>query len=63
MPYQFRVDGRRSGPVRQWWEDAAQDAVNAGYGTWKRGGRAVSLSDSAGAEIVRIEASDPSDKR
>ncbi len=58
--YQFQVD-RRPGPspVRNRWEVAAQDAVDAGYAHWSTNWRGqqliLHLSSEAGAEIVRIE--------
>lgn len=53
--YQFQVDGRPAGPLRLKWAHAAEDAVKAGYGTWKRRWQSVALSDNAGAEIARVE--------
>jgi hypothetical protein len=29
--FQFQIDGRAAGPVRQSWEGAAQDAISAGF--------------------------------
>lgn len=55
MKYQFRVDGRPAAPIRKTWQEAAQDAVNAGYAIWGRGNSKIHLSDTAGAEIVRIK--------
>lgn len=54
MRYQFQVDGREAGPVREQWHEAAQDAVAAGYGVWTGFGE-VKLDDSQGAEIARVE--------
>lgn len=44
--FQFQVDGRRAGPVRDKWHDAAQDAVNAGMAQWTAPDR-ISLDDQA----------------
>lgn len=52
--YQFRLDGRPAAPVRDYWHDAARDAVSAGYGSWRYHKQAVSLDDTQGAEIVRL---------
>lgn len=32
--WQFQIDGRPAGPIRNCWMDAAQDAVNDGYAEW-----------------------------
>ena len=51
--YQFQVDGRGFGaPIRDKWEDAAQDAVNAGYASWSRDRRAIRVGDQAA--VARI---------
>jgi hypothetical protein len=35
MKYQFQIDGRAFGsPLRETWQEAAQDAVNKGYASW-----------------------------
>lgn len=52
--FQFRVDGRAFGsPLRDRWEDAAQDAVNAGYAQWKERGYSITYDPSGGGEIMR----------
>ncbi len=53
MKYQFQIDNRSAGRIRDEWVDAAQDAVGAGYATWK-GRESVYLDDSQGASIARI---------
>ena len=52
--YQFCIDGRPAGRVRKEWRDAAQDAVNAGYGHWNVPGVEVVLASNEGAEIDRL---------
>jgi hypothetical protein len=56
MGWQFQVDGRPAGIVRDSWQRAAQDLVNDGYGTWYRGG----IATDGQAAVVRVEA--PADK-
>lgn len=52
--YQFQIDGRGFGaPFRREWHEAAQDAVNAGYGVWSVIGQEIKLDDQA--EIARVE--------
>lgn len=53
MYYQFQVDGRPSGPRRNRWIDAAQDAVNDGYATWASEDE-IRLEATQGAAIARI---------
>jgi hypothetical protein len=54
--FQFQVDCRPAGPIRLKWKHAAQDAVDAGYGSWKGLGRtAVKLDSTQGAAVARIE--------
>jgi hypothetical protein len=53
--FQFQIDGRPAGPVRQSWEDAARDAVSAGFAARApdyRLNSAITWSGSGGA-IVR----------
>ena len=55
MMYQFQIDGRGfNSPIRDKWEHAAQDAVNAGYAVWV-GPMEIMLDESNGAEIARID--------
>ncbi len=55
MKYQFQIDGRAFGaPIRDKWEDAAQDAVSAGYGFWVQDNDIVKLDTNNGATILRI---------
>lgn len=54
MKYQFQVDFRPAAPVRKTWEQAAQDAVNAGYATWQSSD-SVRLASNEGASIERLE--------
>ena len=51
MGWQFQIDGRRAGPVRDSWQRAAQDAVNDGYAKWLRSG--VAIDDQAA--IVQVD--------
>lgn len=55
--YQFQIDGRAIAiPKRKTWREAAQDAVDAGYGIWKiysNGVRYVKLDQQA--EIVEVK--------
>jgi len=55
MEYRFKIDGRPFGPIRKEWYDAAQDAVDAGYATWREHNSSVTLNDAQGAEIERID--------
>lgn len=50
--YVFTVDGRAAGPVRDSWDDAAQDAVNAGYALRGRHGGAVFDTSGGAIELV-----------
>ena len=53
IKYQFQVDGRGFGsPIRDLWEDAAQDLVNAGYGHWI-GPEEIKMNEQA--SIARIK--------
>jgi len=52
MKYQFSVDNRPAGPVRDLWELAAGDAVAMGYAAWTGNG-GVSLDEQAA--IRRID--------
>lgn len=54
MKFQFQIDGRRIGPIRDRWVDAAQDAVNAGYASWGKRHKTVYLDDSQGATIEKV---------
>jgi hypothetical protein len=59
--YQFCVDGRPIGPVRDSWLAAARDAVTSGMGVWsvdRQHNQVVKLDDSLGAEIVRVDRTD-----
>jgi hypothetical protein len=58
MRYQFQIDGRPAAPLRSKWEDAAWDAVEAGYGTWKNPD-AVILDSNQGATIERFNNANP----
>lgn len=52
--YQFQIDGRGFGAaIRNTWEEAAADAVAAGYATWV-GPNQIKLDSQQGAEIARI---------
>lgn len=51
MRYQFQIDGRAAGPVREDWEQAANDAIQEGYAVW-RDHFSIKLSDEA--NIARI---------
>ena len=56
MRYQFLIDGRAFGSkIRRTWQEAAQDAVNAGYASWKDRGASVRLNADQGAEIARYD--------
>jgi len=56
MRYQFLIDGRAFGSkVRGTWAEAAQDAVNAGYASWKDHGASIRLNTDQGAEIARYD--------
>jgi hypothetical protein len=53
--FQFQIDDRPAGPVRQSWEEAAQDAIFAGFAAQApdyRLNSAIIWSDGGGA-IVR----------
>lgn len=50
--YQFQIDNRAAGPIRDTWEDAARDAVNGGYAIWVPEG--IKIDSSQGAEIARL---------
>lgn len=51
MRYQFQVDHRPAGPVRDRWEDAAGDAIIDGYARWLT---PVSIAIDPQASIARI---------
>ena len=53
MMYQFFVDGRAAGPMRRIWEEAAWDAVNAGYAIWIDHGE-IKIDTNMGASIERV---------
>jgi len=52
LMFQFRLDNRAAGPIRSTWEDAAHDAVHAGYGVWVDPD-SVNLDETQGATIER----------
>lgn len=52
MRYQFQIDNRPAAPIRKTWEQAAQDAVSAGYAVWV-GYDSIKLDDTQGASIAR----------
>lgn len=54
MKYCFTLDGRKAMPERDTWEDAAKDAVSAGYASWKKDGKTLMLDTSQGAAIEEI---------
>lgn len=57
--FQFRVDGRAGVyPVRDTWDEAAQDAVSAGYASFNRYRTEVAFDATAGGEIARITTAD-----
>lgn len=52
--FQFQIDNRAIGLVRDTYAEAAQDAVDAGYASWgtdRQGRRTVFLNDALGAAI------------
>lgn len=50
--YRFSTDTAPEGwPVRDTWEEAAEDCVGAGYGTWHHDKREMVLDDYDGAKI------------
>jgi len=51
--YQFQIDGRPAGSIRDHWKEAASDAINAGYAT-PAGGDHVALHGQAA--IVTLSA-------
>ena len=63
--FQFQIDSRPAGPVRENWEEAAQDAVSAGFAvraadyrpnsaiTWSGNGGAIVRSDP-NAQTVKV---------
>lgn len=53
MKYQFQIDNRPAGPIRDEWVDAARDAVQAGYAEW-HDERAVQFDTSQGGAIARL---------
>lgn len=54
MKYQFYIDLRPAGPLRDDWIAAAQDAVNAGYAVWISEDQ-IKLDRTQGASIERID--------
>lgn len=52
--YQFQVDGRGGGPIRNLWENAAHDAVADGYAHWVSDTE-IKINSDQGAAIARIE--------
>jgi hypothetical protein len=52
MKFQFQIDGRRAGPLRDAWVDAAHDAVSNGYASWR--GHELALDETQGAAIARL---------
>lgn len=55
MKYQFQIDGRAfNNPVRDTWEEAADDAVCAGYATRNGGINGDDITLTAQGEIARI---------
>ena len=55
--FQFQIDGRAAGRVRDTWEEAAQDAVNAGYAIWVSSNE-IKLQSTQGAAIARGQKGD-----
>lgn len=55
--YQFQIDGRPAGPIREDKRLAFADAVNDGYADWSRDRTTVILDTSQGASIKTIEKS------
>lgn len=53
MKYQFQVDNRPAAPVRSNWDDAAYDAIRAGYASMIRSG--VRLQEQASIERIKDE--------
>lgn len=55
--FQFQVDGRGFGsPLRTLWQDAAQDAVNAGYARWRDNTHMeVRLDSGQGGAIAKVD--------
>lgn len=53
MLYQLLIDGREAAPVRSTWEQAAWDAVHAGYGLWVGGKKPYQMKLDPQAEIAR----------
>lgn len=53
MKFQFQIDNRPAAPVREKWEDAARDAIQAGYAEW-RDERAVQFDTTQGGAIARL---------
>ena len=51
----FTVDGRQCGYIRSEWEQAAQDAVSAGYAVWIHRPYRIKLDATQGADIERVE--------
>lgn len=54
MRYQFQIDYRSAAPVRKNWRDAAWDAVNAGYASWREMNYSVNMGNEGGS-IERLE--------
>lgn len=51
--YQFQIDGRAAGPIRNTWVVAAHDAVMAGYASW-HGRNQLMMEATQGGSIARI---------
>lgn len=53
LVYQFHIDNRPAGPIREEWNDAASDAVESGYGIWDEKSSVI-LDTNQGASIERF---------
>ena len=51
--YQFRMNGTNRAPVRDTWEEAAEDAVQSGHAHWKNR-HELWINEMEGAWIHRI---------
>lgn len=53
--YQFHLDNRPAGPIRQSWNEAANDAVRDGFAVWDWDGEGIRSTDGM-ATVERIAA-------
>lgn len=51
--WQFQVDKRPAGPVRETWHAAAVDAVQAGYAIWIDD-KHIKIDTDQGGELCRL---------